>query len=265
MKTILKKISILPILLLMSSRLLAGESYLTWEKIQLELEKLNLDTKALGHVQCFFTEHENSVFRKKISYQESNLNRCSGDSDITLDSKRYFAIIDYTKNSNERRMYTIDRVTGKVTTMAVAHGRFKASFINPRVSLLKNSVLKTKYYSNEINSNAPSSGFFVAGIKYAGKFGESLTLHGLESRINDNACERAVVIHKHLLVTKNQAFILSSGCPMINRNYIDQVITELKSEELESGHVTKNGGVVFIYGEREKNWAPKTCAGDFNL
>ncbi len=257
---------LLAIVLLLSSKIiLAQEGYLSWGRIQDLFKKQNLNSKALSHVQCFFREHENSVFRKKISYLESNLNRCSGDSTITLDSKRFFAIVDYTVDSNQQRMYTVDRLTGKITTMAVAHGRFKAGLINPRVSYLKNSILKTKYYSNEINSNAPSSGYFIAGSQYEGKFGNSLTLHGLESRINDNACERAVVIHKHLLVSKDRAFVLSSGCPLINKKFINQVVSELKSEESDSGQVTKNGGLVFIYGEREKNWEPDTCQGEFNL
>ena len=253
------------LLILFASILKADETFLSWEKINALFVQQNLNTKALSHVECFFKEHENTVFRKKISYLVSNLNRCSGDSLITLDSKRYFAIVDYTKDSDEKRLYIVDRVTGKINKMAVAHGRFKGSLINPRVSYLKNSILKSKYYSNELNSNAPSSGFFVAGTQYDGKFGNSLTLHGLENRINDNACERAVVIHKHLMVTKDRAFVLSSGCPMISKKFINEVVDNLKSEESDSGLVTKNGGVVFIYGEREKNWESQTCRGEFNI
>lgn len=261
----MKQLILVMSLFLISQALYANEVYLSWQKIEKEFEKLNLDTKALSHVQCFFSEHESTVFRKKVSIDDSGLNRCSGDSSITVDSKRIFAIIDYTKDSDEKRMYLVDRLTGKITPMAVAHGRFKAGFLNPRVSFLKNSVSKSRYYSNEMNSNAPSSGFFIAGIKYDGKFKQSLTLHGLEESINDNACERAVVIHKHLLVSNNRAYVLSSGCPMVSRKNIDQVISALRSKEDINGNVEKNGGLVFIYGEREKNWPQLSCPGSFNL
>lgn len=236
--------------------------YLSWKEIEKKFKAEHLNTKALSHIQCFFEKHENTIFQRKMSFDN---NRCSSSPEITLDSKRVFALIDYTAPSNERRMFLVDRQTGGISMMAVAHGRYKASMVNVRLSHNKNSIKHARYYSNELNSNAPTSGFFIAGTEYEGKFGRSLTLHGLENGINDNACERAVVIHKHLMVTNSSAHLLSSGCPMISKNYLDHVINLLEGRQNQDTGVEKNGSMVFIYGERESKWATSTCDGSFNI
>lgn len=238
--------------------------YLSWKEIEKRFKAQNLNTKALSHVQCFFDKHETTVFQRKQSYGGTS-NRCSGSAEITLDKKRVFALIDYTAPSNDKRMFLVDRQTGEISKMAVAHGKYNASMINTRLSYNKNSVKWAKYFSNELGSNAPSSGFFVSGVEYEGKFGRSMVLHGLEEGINDNACQRAVVIHKHLMVTKSAAHLLSAGCPMISKSYIDHVINLLEGNQNPDNGVETNGSVVFIYGEREKSWASSTCNGNFSI
>lgn len=238
--------------------------YLSWKEIEKRAREENINIKALSHVQCFFEKHDKTIFHKKISYTGAE-NRCSGSPEITLDKKRVFALIDYTAPSDDKRMFLIDRETGAISKMAVAHGRYNASMINTHLSYNKNSVKWARYFSNELGSNAPSSGFFVSGIEYDGKFGRSMVLHGLEEGVNDNACERAVVIHKHLMVTESSARLLSAGCPMISKNYIDHVINLLEGNYNPDNGVETNGSVVFIYGEREKNWAASTCNGNFTI
>ncbi len=243
----------------------ASADYLPWSDIEKKFKEENLNSKALSHVKCFFDNYGDAVFQKKISYSFENENRCAGDAKITVDKKRVFALIDYTAPSDERRMFLVDRQTGAISMMAVAHGRFNANMFNLKLSPNKNSVKYAKYFSNELGSNAPSSGFFIAGNEYEGKFGRSLTLHGLEAGINDNACERAVVIHKHALMSQSTARAMSAGCPMIDKSYIDHVINLLQGEEnLFNGEQT-NGSAVFIYGPRESKWASDTCAGNFNI
>jgi hypothetical protein len=239
--------------------------YLSWNVIEQRFKEENLNTKALSHVKCFFTKHENTIFNKKMSFAIDAENRCAGNPIITIDSKRTFSLIDYTARSNEKRMFLVDRVTGQISSMAVAHGRFQAGMFNRQLSENNNSIKDARYFSNELGSNAPSSGFFVAGTEYEGKFGRSLVLHGLEHDANDNACERAVVIHKHLMVSKDQAYILSSGCPMVSVSYIDHVINLLKSSFDFENSVEKNGSVIFIYGPREYEWKENSCDGSFNI
>ena len=239
--------------------------FLSWQDLKKVFIKNGLNTKILGHVECFFKEYDSTVFKKKLSVLNNGALRCAGNPSITLDNKSVFTIIDYTINSDRQRMFIVDRKTGKISMMAVAHGRYEANMFNTELSQNRNSILQARFYSNEINSNAPSSGFFMAGIEYEGKFGKSLTLHGLESEINDNACERAVVIHKHFLLSEKKARVLSSGCPMVSASYIDHVVKLLRAPVSESGEELRSGAVIFIYGEREKNWQEDTCAGQFNI
>jgi len=48
-------------------------------------------------------------------------------------------------------------------------------------------------------------------------------LHGLEQGFNDNACKRTTVIHKSGMVSENATRRMSSGCPMVSRERINQV------------------------------------------
>jgi hypothetical protein len=260
----IKTVSVLFLTILLSAFTSNSSSaaFLSWKEIEKKFKAENLNTKALSHVQCFFEKHENTVFQKKMSIEND---RCAGSSEITLDSKRVFALIDYTASSNTQRMYLVDRQTGGISLMAVAHGKYNAGMFNMRLSQNKNSIRHTKFYSNEPNSNAPSSGFFVAGNEYEGKFGRSLVLNGLETGINDNACERAVVIHKHFAVTASSAYIMSAGCPMISKSNLDHVVNLLEGRENPDSGLQKNGSVVFIYGERESKWKEGTCDGNFSI
>lgn len=242
-------------LVLLATSFSLRADYLSWEELTKKAESEGISPKLVSHVQCFIENYEQTSFRKKYAG-----GRCGSNTEITLDSKRVVAIIDYTAPSNEQRMFLLDRKTGGISHMAVAHGRYEAGFINQRLSHNKNSVKHARYFSNEKGSNAPSSGFFIADREYEGKFGRSLVLHGLEHGINDNACERAVVIHKHKLMTKNKAYVLSSGCPMVAPSYIDHVI-----EILKGNNNGQYGSLVFIHGNREAQWEAGTCDGNFNF
>jgi hypothetical protein len=237
---------------------------LPWNTIEKNFKDQGLNSKALSHVKCFFNKHEDSIFRKTIS-QIGGDNRCSGNPNITVDSKRIFAIVDYTAPGNVRRMFIVDRQTGEISKMAAAHGRYNTSMINTHLSNNKNSVKYARYFSNEIGSNASSTGFYIAGTEYVGKFGRSLVIHGLEKGINDKACERSTVIHPHILVTKDEAAVMSSGCIMVSKATITNAINVLEGSNMESGEAERYGGVVFIYGSREEKWAADSCEGNFNI
>lgn len=161
-------------------------------------------------------------------------------------------------------MFLIDRVTGKISSMAVAHGRYQAGFFNRTLEENKNTVKDIKYYSNTVNSMASSSGFFIGGQDYeANDFGRSLVIHGLEKGINDNACERDVVVHKHFLVTKKKVYMSSSGCLMVSPRLIDHVIDLLRGKKGDDLKLDSGGALIFIYGPREEKWKEGTCPGAF--
>lgn len=244
---------------------MAYADLLPWSTIEKNFKTQNLNSKSLSHVKCFFNKYEHTNFQKTISQAPGTDNRCGGNPIIKLDSKRIFAIVDYTAPSSERRMYIVDRQTGEISKLAAAHGRYNAKMFNTHLSPNKNSVLNARFFSNENGSNASASGFYVSGTEYVGKFGRSLVLHGLEEGINDNTCERSIVLHPHSLVTKDMAAIMSSGCIMVSKSLINNAINVLEGSNNASSEEEKSGGVIFIYGPRESKWATDTCDGNFKI
>ncbi len=132
-------------------------------------------------------------------------------------------IIDYSKSSDARRFFVIDISKGSILFKSlVAHG--------------KNSG--TNYadsFSNKKYSYKSSIGFFLTGDTYYGKHGLSLHLTGLEKDINDNAMERAIVIHSASYV--NEEFIKihgrlgrSYGCPALSQENYEDIINTIRDK-----------------------------------
>lgn len=94
------------------------------------------------------------------------------------------AIADYSQPSREPRFYLVNTANGMVTSYHVAHGRGS----DPAHSGYLN------YFSNTPGSEASSSGAYVTGDVYYGKYGRSLRLRGLDYT-NNNAEARAIVVH----------------------------------------------------------------------
>jgi len=229
-----------------------------WEELEARFRQVGGDVKSLRQVQCFLegTRGRKVQFKKPTSsgYNE----RCYSNGAYEVGKTDVFAIIDYTKASNKKRMFIVNRKTGAIRQMAVAHGRYNAGFFNRGLEHNQNSVKWARYFSNKKGSNAPSSGFYLGGQTYSGKWGRSLVLHGLSKDVNDNACERAVVIHKHKLVSNNKARMLSSGCPMISKKNLEFVLNTLRGKQ--SGmHLKESGALVYIYSQREAEWEDSEC------
>lgn len=112
------------------------------------------------------------------------------------------------KPSSEKRFYLIDLKNQKLLyNTYVAHG--KASGNN-----------YAQLFSNAPNSNMTSLGFYVTDKTYLGKHGLSLYLDGMEKEYNDNARQRAIVMHSADYADKNIVKQLgrlgrSLGCPAL--------------------------------------------------
>jgi hypothetical protein len=132
-------------------------------------------------------------------------------------------IIDYSLPSDSRRFFVIDLVKGSILYKSlVAHGRNSGA--NYAVS-----------FSNKKGSHKSSIGFFVTGETYHGKHGLSLRLKGLEKDINDNAMDRAVVIHAASYV--NEEFIKrygrlgrSYGCPALPKENYENIVNTIRDK-----------------------------------
>ncbi len=143
------------------------------------------------------------------------------------------AVIDYSLPSSERRLWLLDTETGGVLRQElVAHGRGSGD-------------LRAESFSNEEQSYQTSLGLFVARNVYHGAHGLSLRLAGLEPGINDNALDRAIVMHGAWYV--GEAHVArwgrlgrSLGCPALAPEVTADVIESLR-----------DGAALFAYADDE--------------
>lgn len=94
------------------------------------------------------------------------------------------ALADFSAPSWSPRFHLVDIERGEVKSMLTAHGRGS----DPRHT----GWLKT--FSNAVGSYASSSGAYLTGAQYDGKYGRAMRLTGLDPE-NSNADRRAIVIH----------------------------------------------------------------------
>ena len=138
-------------------------------------------------------------------------------------SKNIITLIDFSLSANTKRLWVIDLDTDTILCNSlVAHGRNTGD-----------------EYANSF-SNAPESyksslGFYVTGEVYNGKHGKSLKLDGLEKGINDNARERAVVVHgadyvSDSFIRNNKRLGRSLGCPAVPLEITDELIRTIKDK-----------------------------------
>jgi hypothetical protein len=140
-------------------------------------------------------------------------------------------IIDFSLPSTERRLWIIDVNEKKILlNSVVAHGR-------------NSGELMANKFSNQPESFQSSLGFYKTGETYSGKHGYSLRLDGLEKGVNDQARNRAIVIHgadyaNEAFAKINGRLGRSLGCPALP--------TELSSEVID---LIKDGSLLFIFGK----------------
>jgi hypothetical protein len=148
-------------------------------------------------------------------------NKIQNDSVIT--------IVDYSKPSNEERLYVIDIKNQKLLAQSlVAHGQ-------------NSGVVLADHFSNKPQSHMSSLGMYITSNTYIGNHGYSLRLEGMEKGRNDKAWERAIVVHGAEYVSKeyikqNGRIGRSFGCPALPQQ-INSVIIDL----------IKGGSSFYIY------------------
>ena len=144
---------------------------------------------------------------------------------INPPKKEYIAIVDFTKDSSEKRFFMIDLVNKKVLyNDLVAHGRNSGEKV-------------TKKFSNTEDSHMSSLGFYVTNETYYGSNGYSLRLEGLDPGLNDNARKRAIVLHGAPYVSTENIeetgkIGRSWGCPAVPMAIYRDVIDKLKGGNL---------------------------------
>lgn len=150
------------------------------------------------------------LLKKAVLYFDAN--------QAKFPNKNYISVIDFAKNSKQKRFFIVDLKTGKVWGIHTAHGKGS----DPNHDGLADS------FSNTANSNKSSLGVYKTAETYTGKHGRSLRLDGLSST-NSNVRARAIVIHGASYVS--EASVIqgrSFGCPAVAENLKDKVIDQLK-------------------------------------
>ncbi len=142
---------------------------------------------------------------------------------------RTLAVIDYSLPSSQQRLWVFDLSQRKLMYREyVAHGRNSGeNYANS--------------FSNVTGSYQSSLGLFRTLSPYRGKHGLSLRMEGIEAGVNDNALERAIVIHgadyvNPSLIARQGRIGRSLGCPAVQRSVAPRLIENLK-----------NGQYVFAY------------------
>ena len=146
-----------------------------------------------------------------------------------ISNDHIISIADFSLPSTEKRLYVVDLKNYKVLYKTyVAHGR-------------NSGTVMANSFSNRTSSFMSSLGFYKTLDTYNGKHGYSLRLQGLERGVNDNAYERAIVMHGADYV--NPAYIpklgyigRSLGCPAVMSKEAKPIINTIK-----------NGTCLFIY------------------
>jgi hypothetical protein len=151
------------------------------------------------------------VFDKALTgyYNMKHNNQVSGKPIIT--------IIDFTKSSNEKRLWVVDVEKKEVLfNTYVSHGRNSGQEF-------------AEQFSNDDKSYMSSIGFYVTNETYYGKHGLSLKLEGLDQGFNTNARDRCIVMHGAEYATEKfieQAGRLgrSLGCPAVPMEQHEDII-----------------------------------------
>lgn len=135
------------------------------------------------------------------------------------------AVIDYSKPSTQKRLWVFDVAHDKLLFHEhVAHGRGSGENVARR-------------FSNVEGSYATSLGLYRTAETYMGGNGYSLRMDGLDPGFNDNARQRAIVMHgawyaNPELIAKQGRLGRSQGCPALREGIAKVVIDTLKREQL---------------------------------
>lgn len=139
----------------------------------------------------------------------------------TLSNNNIFTFIDYSLPANTKRIWVFDIANDKLLyNTYVSHG-------------LGSGTIEADFFSNRYNSKASSIGVYTTKNSYYGRNGLSLQLDGLDQGFNDNASNRALVMHGGWYVTEE--FIKkygrsgrSWGCPALPKDQTQEIINTIK-------------------------------------
>jgi len=146
-----------------------------------------------------------------------------------VNNSRMLSIADLSQSSRNKRLYIIDlKNTRLLFNTYVSHGKNSGGEMATSFSNIKDSYKSTL-------------GFLLTVDTYIGCAGYSLRFRGMERGINDNAGNRAIIVHGSNYVNERMALLSgkvgnSLGCPAVPMSESRSIID-----------VIKGGSVYFIY------------------
>lgn len=138
-------------------------------------------------------------------------------------------IADMSQSSIRKRLYVIDLEGRKILFHTyVSHGKNSGELYATR-------------FSNTPSSLQSSLGFYITGPVYNGKHGLSLQLFGQEPGFNDNAGDRAIVVHgadyvSEQFIRQTGRLGRSYGCPAVSSELAEPIINTIQ-----------DGSCLFVY------------------
>jgi hypothetical protein len=180
------------------------------------------NTKSIDDIKNLLQQYSDTLNPALIN-TTMNILSCTNKLKSLCNNK--LTLIDYSLPSNQKRLWIFDLTHNNLLYHTyVSHG-------------IKSGIGAPHFFSNIVKSKTSSIGVFETGKSYYGRDGLSLRLMGLEKHVNDNAAQRAVVIHSAWYV--NEDFIRkygragrSWGCPAIPSDQITSVIDTIKDQSL---------------------------------
>jgi hypothetical protein len=157
-----------------------------------------------------------SVFTKAATgfYNLKNAGKVS-------EGKSILSIADFDLKSREKRFWIVDLDQQKlILNTWVAHGTYSGGD-------------QATDFSNTVESQKSSIGFYVTGETYRGKHGLSLRLDGMDEGFNSNARQRAIVVHGANYVSQHSIDLLgrlgrSQGCPAVPQELASTVVNTME-------------------------------------
>ncbi len=183
-------------------------------------------------------KYTNLKLKNKISFSAFK-NAIEGFNRISKKTNKLITIVDFTKPSNEKRLFVIDLDKEKLLISSyVSHAR-------------RTGDLYAKNFSNKNGSQKSCPGFFLTENSYDGRNGYSLRLKGLQKGINDNAFKRTIVVHGAKYANPN--FIKkgggrlgrSKGCFAVPVDINEEIINIIAGGSVFYAHIPKYENVEF--------------------
>lgn len=156
---------------------------------------------------------------RKVLFKAVSAMECATNNGMSPAER--LAVIDFSLPSSVPRLWIFDLARRKlVLEELVAHGQNSGEDQATR-------------FSNIIGSNQSSLGLFRTSESYFGRHGYSLRMDGLEPGVNDNARDRAIVIHAAdyvdpTWIDRQGRIGRSQGCPAVRPEVAQKVVDNLK-------------------------------------